>query len=45
MKISILTPTYNRENLLSKLYDSIIDNSNYGVEILWMMVQTIIQKK
>lgn len=38
MKISILTPTYNRENLLSKLYDSIIDNSNYGVEIEWLIM-------
>ena len=28
MKISILTATYNRANLLSKLYESIINNLN-----------------
>lgn len=33
MKISIVTPTYNRESLLPKLYDSIVGNSSYGVEI------------
>lgn len=38
MKISIVTPTYNREKLLPKLYDSIVDNSNYGVETEWLIM-------
>lgn len=38
MKISILTPTYNRENLLKKLYNSLIENSKYNVDIEWIIM-------
>ena len=38
MKISILTPTYNRGNLLAKLYKSLIENSNYGIDIEWLIM-------
>ena len=35
MKISVVTPTYNREKLLKNLYNSLIENSKYDVEIEW----------
>jgi len=38
MKISILTPTYNRAYILGKLYNSIIKNSNYGVDLEWLIM-------
>ena len=38
MKISILTPTYNRENLLKNLYNSLIENSKYNVDIEWIIM-------
>lgn len=38
MKISVLTPTYNRANLLENLYNSLIQNANYGVEIEWLIM-------
>ena len=38
MKISILTPTYNRENLLKNLYNSLIENSKYNVDIEWLIM-------
>ena len=38
MKISVLTPTYNRENLLENLYNSLVKNSNYGVDIEWLIM-------
>ena len=38
MKISVLTPTYNREKLLEKLYSSLLENSNYKVEIEWLIM-------
>lgn len=38
MKISVLTPTYNREQLLGKLYKSLIRNMNYGVDIEWLIM-------
>ena len=38
MKISVLTPTYNRANLLNKLYDSLVVNSKYGIEIEWLIM-------
>ncbi len=38
MKVSILTPTYNRAGMLAKLYDSIKDNLKYGVEIEWRIM-------
>ena len=33
MKISVLTPTYNRANNLKQLYKSLIQNIKYGIEI------------
>ena len=33
MKISVLTTSYNRAGLLDKLYNSLIKNSNYGINI------------
>lgn len=38
MKISILTPTYNRANLLNKLYKSLVENAKYDVEIEWLIM-------
>jgi len=38
VKISILTPTYNRANLLTNLYNSLVKNSNYGLEIEWLIM-------
>lgn len=38
MKISILTPTYNRANLLKRLYNSLVMNSNYGIDIEWLIM-------
>lgn len=38
MKISVLTPTYNRANLLERLYKSIVQNSKYGVDIEWLIM-------
>ena len=40
MKISILTPTYNRANLLDKLYASILINSNNcsECEVEWLIM-------
>ena len=38
MKISILTPTYNRANLLTNLYNSLVKNLNYGIEIEWLIM-------
>ena len=39
MKISILTPTYNRARLLDKLYTSIlINNNNSSYEIEWLIM-------
>lgn len=38
MKISVLTPTYNREKLLERLYKSLVKNSKYGVEIEWLIM-------
>ena len=38
MKISVLTPTYNRANFLKKLYQSLIENSKYDVEIEWLIM-------
>ena len=32
MKISILTPTYNRENDLEELYNSLLINNNSGID-------------
>lgn len=38
MKISILTPTYNRAKLLEQLYHSLIENVNYDVAIEWLIM-------
>ena len=38
MKISVLTPTYNRENNLNRLYTSLIVNNNSDVEIEWLVM-------
>ena len=38
MKISVLTPTYNRANLLENLYNSLVTNANYGLEIEWLIM-------
>lgn len=38
MKISVLTPTYNRAELLTKLYKSLLKNSKYGIEIEWLIM-------
>ena len=38
MKISILTPTYNRANLLKRLYDSLISNSKFSIQIEWLIM-------
>ena len=38
MKISVLTPTYNREKLLKNLYNSLVANLDYGVEIEWLIM-------
>lgn len=38
MKISILTPTYNREKLLERLYNSILKNTNYGIDVEWLIM-------
>ena len=38
MKFSILTATYNRAKCLPKLYESLIKNKSYGVEIEWLIM-------
>ena len=40
MKISVLTPTYNRANLLDRLYASILINADItsSVEVEWLVM-------
>lgn len=38
MKVSVLTPTYNRAKTLSKLYTSLKNNLKYEVEIEWLIM-------
>ena len=38
MKISILTATYNRAELLKNLYNSLIQNSMYGINLEWLIM-------
>ena len=38
MKISVLTPTYNRGELLERLYESLEKNAQYGVVIEWLIM-------
>ena len=37
MKISVLTPSYNRASLLDRLYNSLVRNSKYGIDIEWLI--------
>lgn len=38
LKISVLTATYNRANLLSKLYESIVNNLKENIEVEWLIM-------
>ncbi len=38
MKISVLTPTYNRAKLLENLYKSLLENRNYDIAIEWLIM-------
>lgn len=38
MKISVLTATYNRANLLSKLYESILQNLDNDIDVEWLIM-------
>ena len=38
MKISVLTPTYNRGELLHRLYESLLKNARCGVDIEWLIM-------
>ena len=38
MKMSILTATFNRAYCLKKLYQSLVENSNYEVELEWLIM-------
>lgn len=38
MKISILTATYNRANLLIRLYTSILNNLDAGIDVEWLIM-------
>ena len=38
MKISILTPTYNRAELLKRLYSSLVKNCKENLEIEWLIM-------
>lgn len=38
MKISVLTPTFNRANLLDRLYKSLIKNKKYIQDIEWLIM-------
>lgn len=38
MKISVLTPTYNRGKFLKRLYESLEENSVFDVEIEWLIM-------
>lgn len=38
IKISVLTPTYNRGNLLERLYNSLKVNINKNIEIEWLIM-------
>lgn len=38
VKISILTPTYNRAKLLKNLYNSILKNIRFGLDIEWLIM-------
>ena len=38
MKLSVLTATYNRASFLEKLYNSIIQNLNSGLDVEWLIM-------
>ena len=38
IKVSVLTPTYNREKLITNLYNSLVSNANYGLDIEWLIM-------
>ena len=38
MKVSVLTPTFNRANLLPKLYNSLLKNLEAKIEIEWLIM-------
>ena len=38
MKISVLTPTYNRAEFLGKLYNSLLENLKYELQIEWLIM-------
>ena len=38
MKVSVLTPTYNRDSFLKDLYKSLIVNYKYNVQIEWLIM-------
>ena len=38
MKISVITPTYNRKDTLGKLYNSILNNLQCDIEIEWLIM-------
>lgn len=38
MKVSVLTPTYNRANLLGRLYKSLLQNKKDNIEIEWLIM-------
>ena len=38
MKLSILTPTYNRAKLLPDLYESLKDNLKYEIDFEWLIM-------
>ena len=38
IKISILTPTYNRANLLPRLYESIAKNIRSNIKVEWLIM-------
>ena len=38
MKISILTATYNRGTYLSKLYNSLINNCKFDINLEWLIM-------
>ena len=38
MKVSVLTPTYNRANTIGKLYESLKKNLKFGIEIEWLIM-------
>ena len=38
LKLSILTATYNRANLLTRLYESILNNLNKDINVEWLIM-------